>query len=110
MCRIPWWQGKMQGISPIRPFSVDIRLENICEFSDLRMNSLCDRAGNLFARAGNWFGLLDRSREFAAWPEALIGLYPVIAVCAPAFSGLWWMKRVTSAATVTAGHKGRAFF
>jgi hypothetical protein len=53
MCRIPWWQGKMQGISPVRPFSAEIRLENICEFSDLRMNSLCDRAGNSFARAGN---------------------------------------------------------
>src|SRR5271163_2627444 len=39
MCRIPWWQGKMQGISPIRPFSAEIRLENICEFSDLRTNS-----------------------------------------------------------------------
>jgi len=30
MCRIPWWQGKMQGISPIQPFFTKIRLENIC--------------------------------------------------------------------------------
>jgi hypothetical protein len=34
--RIPWWQGKMQGISPIQPFFAKIRLKNICEFSNLR--------------------------------------------------------------------------
>jgi len=28
--------GKKQGISPIQPFSVKIRLENICEYSYLR--------------------------------------------------------------------------
>src|SRR5271170_4294368 len=33
---IPWWQGKMQGISPIQPFFAKIRLKNICEFSNLR--------------------------------------------------------------------------
>ena len=34
--RIPWWQGKMQGISPIQPFVAKMRLKNICEFSNLR--------------------------------------------------------------------------
>jgi hypothetical protein len=34
--RIPWLQGKMQGISPIQPFFAKIRLKNICEFSNLR--------------------------------------------------------------------------
>jgi hypothetical protein len=53
MCRIPWSQGKMQGISPIQPFFANIRLESICEFSYLRDNSLSRRAGNFFASAGN---------------------------------------------------------
>src|ERR1700677_1510675 len=29
-CRIPWWQGKMQGISPIQPLFAKIYRENIC--------------------------------------------------------------------------------
>jgi len=28
--RIPWSQGKTQGISPIQPLIAKIRLENIC--------------------------------------------------------------------------------
>jgi hypothetical protein len=51
--RIPWSQRKMQGISPNQPFFVKIYLENICEFSSLRMNSLRKQAGNFFASAGN---------------------------------------------------------
>ena len=43
--RIPCWQGKKQGISAIQPFSANIRLENICESSDLRANSLRDEQG-----------------------------------------------------------------
>src|SRR5579863_8524279 len=58
-CVIPWWQGKMQGISPIQPFSSNIRLENICKFSRLRENSLRSRARNSFR-------LFDRRREFGA--------------------------------------------
>src|SRR5277367_4955809 len=36
----------------------------MCELRDLRENSLRDSAGNFFVRAGNFFGLSDRSREF----------------------------------------------
>ena len=46
MCLIPWWQGKMQGISPIQPSFAKVRLENIREFSSLQLNSLRGRAGN----------------------------------------------------------------
>jgi len=44
MDKIPRWQGKMQGISLIQPFSAKISVENICEFSGA--NSLCGRAAN----------------------------------------------------------------
>jgi hypothetical protein len=53
-CQIPWWQGKMQGISPIQPLFAKIGLENTCKYNSVRDNSLCDRAGNFFARAGNY--------------------------------------------------------
>jgi hypothetical protein len=43
--------GKMRGIPPIQlPFS-KIHRENICEFSNLRANSLRRPAGNFFADA-----------------------------------------------------------
>jgi len=66
--RIPWPQGKTQGIYSIQPFLAKIGLENGCEFSSLRVNSLhlqgreffCQRR-ELFARAGN-------GREFRARP------------------------------------------
>src|SRR5271169_5933016 len=51
--QIPWSQGKRQGISPIQRFFAKIRLENLCEFRCLRMNSLRRRAGNFLASAGN---------------------------------------------------------
>jgi hypothetical protein len=40
MCRIPCWQGKMQGISSIQPFFARIRLENKRKISSLPLNSL----------------------------------------------------------------------
>jgi hypothetical protein len=43
----------MQGISSIPPLFAKIRLENICEFIDLEMNSLRETAGNFFAHAEN---------------------------------------------------------
>jgi hypothetical protein len=55
----------MQGISPIQRFFRRIRLENICEFSYLRDNSLSGRAGNFFARAGNLFHVLERAGNWA---------------------------------------------
>jgi hypothetical protein len=53
MGRIPWSQGKMQGILPIQLLFAKIRLENISGSSVFEMNSLRDLAGNYFARAGN---------------------------------------------------------
>ena len=62
--RIPWSQGKMQGISRNQPSFANIRLENISEFRCLRMNSLrrqsreffCQRR-EFFCRAGNEQGI-----------------------------------------------------
>jgi hypothetical protein len=50
----PWGQGKMQGISPIQRLFANIRLENTCKYNSVRENSLCGRAENFFARAGNY--------------------------------------------------------
>jgi hypothetical protein len=44
--------GKKQRISPIQPFSANIRLDNNCDFSSLQITSLLDRTGNLFATTG----------------------------------------------------------
>ena len=45
-CVIPWWQGKMQGISSNWLVFAKICLENIREFSSFRGKSLRDGAGN----------------------------------------------------------------
>ena len=66
--RIPWSQGKMQGISRIQPSLANIRLENISEFRCLRMNSLrrrsreffCQRR-EFFCRAGNEQGIRPKT-------------------------------------------------
>jgi hypothetical protein len=50
--RIPWSQGKMQGISPIQPFLAKIRLENTCECNGLQTNSLRIGAGNYLHEQG----------------------------------------------------------
>jgi hypothetical protein len=68
MRKVPWSQGKTQGISSIQPLFTKIRLENACESSGFAANSLRGRAGNYFAHAGNLFRLLGRSREFGAKP------------------------------------------
>src|SRR5271167_2517694 len=60
---IPWSQGKTQGISPNPPPFREIRLENICDSSGLRGNSLRGGAGNFFVHAGNYFRLFDRGSE-----------------------------------------------
>jgi hypothetical protein len=49
MARIPCWQGKMQGISPIQPLFAKFRRENVCYFSSLRENSLRSEQG-IFSR------------------------------------------------------------
>src|SRR5271154_766711 len=51
-CRIPWWQGKMQGILPIQPLFSKTHRKNICEFSNLRANSLLGRAGYFLPAQG----------------------------------------------------------
>jgi hypothetical protein len=48
MDRIPWSQGKTQGIWQIQLPFVKILLENISEFGAFEMKSLCDRVGNYF--------------------------------------------------------------
>ena len=62
--RIPWSQGKMQGISRNQPLFAKILLENIREFSRLRMNSLLEQSREFFCqrreiirRAGNEQGI-----------------------------------------------------
>jgi len=67
----------MQGISSNQPFFAKICLENICEFSRLRMNSLRGRAGNFFARAGNFYGAQGIGREFRANLNPLAATHPM---------------------------------
>src|ERR1700722_6266032 len=63
--RIPWSQGKIQGISTIQPFFPKIRLENNCYSSSLRENPYA--GSREFIRAcGELFDLFDWSREFGA--------------------------------------------
>ena len=70
--RIPWSQGKMQGISRNQPSFAKIRLENISEFRRLRMNSLrrqsreffCQRR-ELIRRAGNEQGIRRKTDPLA---------------------------------------------
>jgi hypothetical protein len=50
--RIPCWQGKMQGISPIQPLFAEIRVENLFELSYLRENSLCRQQGIISREQG----------------------------------------------------------
>jgi hypothetical protein len=67
----PGRREKCREFLPIQPFSAKISLENICEFSSLRANSLCSRAENQFGRAGmnspfwigarNWFEIDSRA-------------------------------------------------
>jgi hypothetical protein len=61
----------MQGISPIQPLIAKIRLENICEFMDLQMNSLRDGAANYFAHSGNFLaGAGNWAGNRSARPDA----------------------------------------
>jgi hypothetical protein len=62
--RIPWSQGKMQGISWNRLFFAKFRLKNISGFRCLRMNSLLEQSTEFFCqrrelirRAGNEQGI-----------------------------------------------------
>jgi hypothetical protein len=56
MCKVPWSQGKMQGISPIQPLFAKIRLENFCESSSFETNSK-QGAGNYLREQGINSGL-----------------------------------------------------
>src|SRR5271170_7857149 len=67
----PGRREKRREFRRVSLFFAKIRLENICEFSRLRMNSLRERAGNFFARAGNFFGAQGMSREFRAKTDSL---------------------------------------
>ena len=56
--RIPWSQGKTQGILSISAAPYEKHLENVCYFSILRMNSLREyaRAQGIFSGAQGIFG------------------------------------------------------
>src|SRR5271155_5391054 len=70
--QIPWPQGKTQGIFSIQPFFAKICLENSCEFSCLRMNSLLKQSREFFCqgrelirRAGKWQGIRRKTDPLA---------------------------------------------
>src|SRR5271163_1342024 len=66
--RIPWSQGKKQGIFSIQPFFAKIRFENICEFSCLRVNSLRRQSREFFCQGREFFAWAGNGREFGARP------------------------------------------
>src|SRR5271163_3871199 len=66
--RIPWSQGKKQGIFSIQPFFAKIRFENICEFSCLRVNSLRRQSREFFCQGREFFAWAGNRREFGARP------------------------------------------
>src|SRR5271163_3277800 len=70
--QIPWPQGKTQGIFSIQPFFAKVCLENIREFSCLRMNSLRRQSREFFCqgrelirRAGKWEGIRRKTDPLA---------------------------------------------
>src|SRR5271169_2064345 len=94
----------MQGISRNRPLFHEGRLENVCKVSNLQVNSLRRRAGNLFARAGNYFdfstGAGNLARNRSARPDARRGR--------SIRSG--WRLRSTRAEPFDSSEAPRAFF
>jgi len=66
--RIPWPQGKTQGIYSIQPFFAKIRLKNGCEFSSSRVNSLCRRSREFFCQRRELCARAGNGREFRARP------------------------------------------
>src|SRR5277367_4207453 len=74
-CRIPWWQGKKQGISRIQPLFAKISLENICNSRYLReiipyaieqgINSRKQGINSAF-----WTGAGNLARNRSARPDA----------------------------------------
>src|SRR5271155_440341 len=69
--QIPWPQGKTQGIFSIQPSFVKICLENICEFSCLRMNSLLEQRREFFCQRTEFIRRAGNGREFDAKPIRL---------------------------------------
>jgi hypothetical protein len=74
MGQIPCWQGKKQGISPIRPFFAKIRLENTCETSMLRENSLRGEQG-----------IISRAQGIDSHLAQEQGIWREIDPCAPTY-------------------------
>src|SRR5271169_6476768 len=62
--QIPWPQGKTQGIFSIQPFFAKICLENSCEFSCLRMNSLLEQGRVFFCQRRELIRRAGNGREF----------------------------------------------
>src|SRR5277367_815991 len=79
--QIPWSQGKMQGIFSIQPFFAKICLENICEFSCLRMNSLLEQRREFFCQRRELIRRAGNRREFDATPIRSTPTHPIAPKC-----------------------------
>jgi hypothetical protein len=75
--RIPWSQGKKQGIYSIQPFFAKIRLENIHQFSRLRMNSLLEQSREFFCQGRELFWRAGNGREFRRKTDSLAPTHPI---------------------------------
>lgn len=79
--RIPWSQGKKQGIYSIQPFFAKIRLENIYQFSRLRMNSLREQSREFFCQGRELFWRAGNGREFRRKTDPLAPTHPTAPKC-----------------------------
>ena len=79
--QIPWSQGKMQGIFSIQSFFAKICLENICEFSCLRMNSLLEQRREFFCQRRELIRRAGNRREFDATPIRSTPTPPIAPKC-----------------------------
>src|SRR5271169_1518535 len=79
--RIPWSQGKTQGIFSIQPFFAKICLENGCEFSSLRVNSLRRQGREFFCQRRELIRRAGNGREFDAKPIRSPPTHPIAPKC-----------------------------
>ena len=79
--RIPWYQGKKQGIYSIQPLFAKIRLENLHQFSRLRMNSLHKQSREFFYQGRELFWRAGNGREFRRKTDPLAPTHPIAKNC-----------------------------
>src|SRR5271163_2495882 len=75
--QIPWSQGKTQGIFSIQPFFAKIYLENGCEFSCLRVNSLRRQSREFFCQRRELIRRAGNGREFRRKTDPLAPTHPI---------------------------------